>query len=45
MIIFNNLGHTFKAGSDDSEPIVWVDSSDTSTYTLSGNGCNLTLDE
>ena len=36
MIIFNNLGHTFKEGSADGLPIVWVDSSDTSTYTLSG---------
>ena len=37
MIIFNNLGHTFIDGEDDSKPIIWVDSSDTSTYTLSGN--------
>jgi hypothetical protein len=34
MIIFNNLGHTFIEGEDNSEPIVWVDSQDTSTYTL-----------
>jgi hypothetical protein len=34
MIIFNNLGHTFIEGEDNSEPIIWVDSSDTSTYTL-----------
>ena len=42
MIIFNNLGHTFKP-ADDGFPIVWVDSSDSSTYTLSGNDV-LTLD-
>jgi hypothetical protein len=41
MIAFNNLGHTFKL--QDTEPIVWVDSSDASTYTLSGNNV-LTLD-
>ena len=34
MIIFNNLGHTFIEGEDNSEPIVWVDSQDTSTYAL-----------
>ena len=42
MIIFNNLGHTFKP-SDDGFPIVWVDSQDATTYTLSGNDV-LTLD-
>ena len=42
MIIFNNLGHTFKPATD-SSPIVWVDSSDASTYTLSGSDV-LTLD-
>lgn len=42
MIIFNNLGHTFKP-SDGDLPIVWVDSSDSSTYTLSGSDV-LTLD-
>ncbi len=36
MIIFNNLGHTFKP-SGDVLPIVWVDSSDNGSYTLSGN--------
>ena len=42
MIIFNNLGHTFKP-TDDGFPIVWVDSSDATTYTLSGSDV-LTLD-
>ena len=37
MIIFNNLGHTFKVSDDGGSPIIWVDSLDTSTYTLSGN--------
>ncbi len=42
MIIFNNLGHTFKP-SDDGFPIVWVDSQDATSYTLSGSDV-LTLD-
>jgi len=42
MIIFNNLGHCFKVQAD-SEPIVWVDAQDATTYTLSGNDV-LTLD-
>ena len=43
MIIFNNLGHTFKVSDDGDSPIVWVDSSDNTTYTLSGSDV-LTLD-
>ena len=40
MIPFNIFGHTY---TNNSEPIVWVDAQDTSTYTLSGNDV-LTLD-
>ena len=36
MIPFNIFGHSNTAG-EDNEPIVWVDSSDNSSYTLSGN--------
>ncbi len=36
MIPFNIFGHSNTTG-EDNEPIVWVDSSDNSSYTLSGN--------
>ena len=37
MIIFNNLGHTFKVSDDGGSPIVWVDSSDTNSFTYSAS--------
>ena len=37
MIPFNIFGHSNTAGDNNEEPIVWVDSSDSSSYTLSGN--------
>ena len=43
MIIFNNAGHCFVSAPVSQDPIVWVDASDISTYTLSGNDV-LTLD-
>ena len=43
MIIFNNAGHSFVSAPVSEDPIVWVDASDISTYTLSGNDV-LTLD-
>ena len=37
MIPFNIIGHSKTAIEDNSEPIVWVDSSDNGSYTISGN--------
>ena len=37
MIPFNIFGHSNTAGDNNEDPIVWVDSSDSSSYTLSGN--------
>ena len=42
MIVFNNLGHSYK-NKQNADPIVWVDAQDATTYTLSGNDV-LTLD-
>lgn len=37
MIPFNIFGHSKTAVDDNSEPIIWVDSSDNGSYTISGN--------
>mgnify|MGYP003665917154 CR=1 FL=1 len=37
MIPFNIFGHSNTAGDNNEEPIIWVDSSDSSSYALSGN--------
>ena len=37
MIPFNIIGHSKTAIEDNSEPIIWVDSSDNGSYTISGD--------
>ena len=37
MIPFNIFGHSNTAGDNNEDPIIWVDSSDSSSYALSGN--------
>ena len=34
MIVFNNFGHTYLSNPVNEDPIVWLDSSDINSYTL-----------